>query len=555
MPFEPADWLLTKTERANPQSGLDAQHPGDDAWSRGNHVRPLVHGAAYFAELRERVDETRSGDLIYFTDWRGDPDELLTDDPASSVEEVLAAADERGVDVRGLIWRSHWDKLSFSSEENRLLGEQLQRRGAEALLDMRVRTGGSHHQKLVVIRFRGRPERDVAYVGGIDLCHSRRDDARHQGDPQAQSMAEVYGEHPAWHDVQAAISGPAVYDVETVFRERWLDPTALSRNPVFFVHDKLSGTDLSPDPLPEQAPPPEPVPGGSHLVQLLRTYPNLRHGRDYPFARGGERSVARGYSKALARAGRLVYFEDQYLWSADVAKAFVETLQSSPELRVIAVLPHLPDQSAPLSRIPQQYGRLEALAMLVKAGGDRVAVYGLENHEGLPVYVHAKVCVMDDWWASIGSDNFNRRSWTHDSELSAVVVDTEGEDHSAYARRLRLTLAAEHLDRRVGSAEFPGDISRIETGTAPGDLNDEHLLSVMADCVSGPGMFEAFAASGARLQAWHDRGRDGPRPPGRLRPLDLPRLSALTRLWARPMYRLLLDPDGRPRELRRRGEF
>ena len=47
----------------------------------------------------------------------------------------------------------------------------------------------------------------------------------------------------------------------------------------------------------------------------------------------------------------------------------------------------------------------------------RVAAYGIENHAGTPVYVHAKVCVVDDVWASIGSDNFNRRSWTHDSEL------------------------------------------------------------------------------------------------------------------------------------------
>ena len=48
----------------------------------------------------------------------------------------------------------------------------------------------------------------------------------------------------------------------------------------------------------------------------------------------------------------------------------------------------------------------------------RVAAYGMENHAGTPVYVHAKVCVIDDTWASTGSDNFNRRSWTHDSELT-----------------------------------------------------------------------------------------------------------------------------------------
>ncbi|GAA2093676.1 phospholipase D-like domain-containing protein [Microlunatus panaciterrae] len=555
MDVQPRDWLLTKSERDNGRTVLDAQHPDDEAWSSGNHVRPLVHGSTYFAELRQRIEETSEGDLIYFTDWRGDPDERLTGEPGSEVEELLGAADRRGVDVRGLIWRSHWDKLSFSAEENRQLGEQLQAQGAEVLLDMRVRTGGSHHQKLVVIRYRGRPERDVAYVGGIDLCHSRRDDARHLGDPQPQSMAAVYGEHPAWHDVQAAISGPAVHDVETVFRERWLDPTPLSQNPLFWLHDKLQRVDRSPDPLPDQAPPPPPVPGGTHIVQLLRTYPNLRHGRDYPFARGGERSVARGYSKALARADQLVYIEDQYLWSTDIATTFVESLTTNRDLRVIAVLPHVPDQSTPLSRLPQELGRLEALAMLRKAGGDRVAFYGVENHQGRPVYVHAKVCVMDDVWATIGSDNFNRRSWTHDSELSAVVIDEAGGDHSAYARRLRLTLAAEHLDRKVGPAEFPGDISKIETGTGPEDLNDSTLLSVMADCVSAEGMFHAFAESADRLQAWYDGGKRGERPPGRLRPLDHPRLSRLTRLWAAPLYRAMLDPDGRPRALRRRSAF
>ncbi|WP_375425608.1 phospholipase D family protein [uncultured Friedmanniella sp.] len=555
MALELDEWLLSKEERGNDQTALDDQHPGPGAWSTGNHVRPLVHGATYFAELAERIVGTAPGDLIYFTDWRGDPDEQLTEDPASGIEDLLSAADERGVDVRGLIWRSHWDKLSFSAAENRHLGEQLQAHGAEVLLDMRVRTGGSHHQKLLVIRYGGAPERDIAYVGGIDLCHSRRDDARHLGDPQPQSMAGEYGPRPPWHDVQAAISGPAVHDVETVFRERWLDPTPLSRNPLQRLHDRLTRMDTSPDPLPEQAPPPGPVPGGTHVVQLLRTYPNLRHGRDYPFARGGERSVARGYSKALARSDELVYLEDQYLWSVDVVRAFVDNLQRNQQLRVIAVLPQLPDQAGPLSRVPQQLGRLEALRLLSRAGGDRVAAYGLENHEGTPVYVHAKVCVMDDCWATIGSDNFNRRSWTHDSELSAVVVDTDGGDHSAYARRVRLTLAAEHLDREIGSAEFPGDISRIQHGTAPGDVDDSDLLELMADCLSAEGMFEVFAASAARLQAWRDGGRQGERPPGRLVPLPPITLSPWQRAWAEPLYRVVHDPDGRPRALRRQGTF
>ena len=526
-PPDPADWFLGKFERANPGTRLDDQHPGDRAWSDGNQVRPLIHGSAYFAELYERIEATRGGDLLFFTDWQGDADERLTGEEGSEVVEVLGRADERGVDVRGLVWRSHSQWFGFTSEVNQRLGKQLQDRGAEALLDMRVRLGGSHHQKMVVIRHRDDPTRDVAYVGGIDLCHSRRDDIDHGGDPQPMvGLASEYGETPPWHDVMIAISGPAVHDVETVFRERWEDPTPLSRNPIHFVKDRLTGMDLSPDPMPPQAPPPPPVDGGTHTVQLLRTYPDLRLGRDYPFANGGERSVARGYTKALEKARRLIYLEDQYLWGHHVADVFTEALHEHPDLHVIAVVPLYPDLEGLVGRTPHLLGRRRAMRAMMRAAPDRVAVYGVENAAGTPIYVHAKVCVVDDTWTSTGSDNFNRRSWTHDSELSAVVIDSE----ERYGRDLRLTLAAEHLGR----------------GTD---------LDAMGDCVDPEGMYAAFKESAARLDAWYDAGQVGPKPQGRLRRIQPPEMGLVKRTLALPMYLMMHDPDGRPRPLRKRNDF
>jgi len=52
-----------------------------------------------------------------------------------------------------------------------------------------------------VARHPGRPERDVAFAGGIDLCHSRRDDAAYLGDPQPVSG------HPS-NDFGVADSSP-----------------------------------------------------------------------------------------------------------------------------------------------------------------------------------------------------------------------------------------------------------------------------------------------------------------------------------------------------------
>ena len=130
------------------------------------------------------------------------------------------------------------------------------------------------------------------------------------------------------------------------------------------------------------------------------------------------------------------------------------------------------------------------------------------------MYVHAKACVVDDECATVGSDNFIRRSWTHDSELAAAVA------HADFARDLRRQLAREHLDT-----------------DAPPDLEDH---------------FEAYAASARALAAWHLAPASAPRPPGRLRPLDRPDQTRLTRLWADPLYRLVYDPDGRPLDLRLR---
>ncbi len=514
------DWFLSNDERGNPSSRIDDRHRDGVAWSGGNEVRPLVHGATYFSELLVTLDQLRAGDLLLFTEWRSDPDERL-DGPETEVVRVLCAAAERGVVVKGLVWRSHLGRLNFSSWQNRRLGQEVETAGGECLLDTRVRLGGSHHQKLVVLRHPGRPELDIAYVGGIDLCRGRRDDARHGGDDQAQPLSEAYGRRPPWHDVQLAIQGPAVGDVEAVFRERWNDPTPLSRNPVHRLRDLLQRTDTRANRLPAQLPDPKPC--GTQAVQLLRTYPYRHQG--YPFAPTGERSVARGYAKALRCARSLIYIEDQYLWSEEVAQVFAEALVTQPQLHLIGVLPLYPDQDG-LSGAAQLLGRQRALSVLHRAGGARVAVYGVENHAGTPVYVHAKVCIVDDRWTCVGSDNLNLRSWTHDSELCCAVVD---EDVGAnFGATLRLELCREHLDRAEGEDD---------------DLRDTAAT------------FAAFRDSADELEAWYAGHGTGPRPPGRLRRHLPPAMSTFARLCAPTLYRVVCDRDGRPPALRRDQAF
>jgi phosphatidylserine/phosphatidylglycerophosphate/cardiolipin synthase-like enzyme len=496
----------------------------------------LIHGATYFGRLLAAIGELVAGDMLFFTDWRGDPDQRLSDSADSEIGAVLAAAARRGVSVKGLLWRSHSDRLGFSAKESRHLGVQVNAAGGEVLLDQRVRLGGSHHQKLVVIRHAAAPERDVAFVGGIDLCHSRRDDHDHGGDPQQQKMAPVYGQTPPWHDVQAAIKGPAVGDLDFVFRERWNDRSPLSRDPLGIVHDLLRHTHRKATALPPM--PPDPPACGTHSVQVLRTYAR-RHG-GYPFAPDGERSVARGFRKAIRRARRLIYLEDQFLWSPDVGRVFADALRANPDLHLIAVVPRFFDQAGALTLRPNQVGREKAVRVLLEAAADRVAIYDIENVASVPVYVHAKVSVIDDVWASVGSDNFNRRSWSHDSELACAVLDSVRDSRQpvdpggladgarTFARNLRLRLWREHLGRQDG--------------------DDRDLLDPAE-------AWTTFQRTAEALDRWHSGDRLGVRPPGRVRPHPRIRLSRVTRLWAEPLYRIIYDPDARSRQMRSAGEW
>lgn len=512
-------WFLSAAERGNPFTALDRRHPEGVAWSTGNSVQPLVHGATYFHALFEAVQAMQAGDLLLFAVWRVDRDQLLSG-PGTEVGTVFAAAARRGVEVRGLVWRSHSNRFQFSATGNRELCEQITAAGGECLLDMRVRRWGSQHQKLVVLRHPTRPERDVAFIGGIDLCHGRRDDRRHDGDPQSQQMARTYGARPPWHDVQLAVRGPAVGDAELVFRERWADPASLSRNPLHVLSARLRGERQHGRPLP--APLPDPEQCGAQAVQLLRTYPARHPG--YPFAPAGEMSIARGYRKALEQAHSLIYVEDQYLWSTNVAGAFADALRRDPDLHLIVVIPRAPEQAGRIAAPPSLLGREPAMAMLRAAGGDRVAIYTLENAAGTPIYVHAKICIVDDTWSCTGSDNANRRSWTYDSELSCAVLDDGSADQPSTALALRLELAREHLG-----------------------LDDDAADLALAD----PALtFAAFARAAADLDAWLAGGRRGPRPPGHLLRYTQQPLSRWTRLWASPLYRILYDPDGRSVRMR-----
>src|SRR5262249_19144633 len=111
---------------------------------------------------------------------------------------------------------------------------------------------------------------------------------------------------------------------------------------------------------------------------------------------------------------------------------------------------HVPDEAlrwpkdrAKLSRLiaGEKVNAAEAIAGLRKKASDRVFVASPMNEAGKDVYVHAKVMIVDDMYATIGSANFSDRSMFLDQELGIAWLDPTLKS----VREVRRALWIEHL--------------------------------------------------------------------------------------------------------------
>ncbi|SDL33199.1 Phosphatidylserine/phosphatidylglycerophosphate/cardiolipin synthase [Lentzea albidocapillata subsp. violacea] len=362
---------------------------------RGNKIEVLVDGANAFPVVAKAIENARK--YVHIANWHASPDFRLTREPgAPQLRELLSAAAER-IPVRVLLWAGPPFPM-FEPTRKRALAAQKAFWECGAVrceLDARERTLHCHHEKIVIVD-------DVAFVGGLDMTAVEGD--RHDSP-----------EHPprdlGWHDHVARLEGPVVAEVAAHFAARWLE---------------IAGETL---PAPEV--PPE---AGSSSVQLVRTIPE----KTYSFAPHGDFSLLDSYLRALRAAESLIYVENQFLWSPEITEVLLEKLRRppSPEFRMVLLLPQKPSNGADTTR--GQLGRL----LDVDEGGRLVAAT-LVSHGDAPVYVHAKLSIVDDRWMSIGSANLNEHSLFNDTEVNVVTDDAE------VVRATRLRLWAEHLGTDV----------------------------------------------------------------------------------------------------------
>jgi phosphatidylserine/phosphatidylglycerophosphate/cardiolipin synthase-like enzyme len=370
----------------------------------GNAVDVLIDGGEAFPAIEEAILGARRS--VHIACWHASPDFRLTRGPqARPLRDVLAEA-ASSVPVRLLLWGG--PALPVYEPTRRTVRSAVEGfvrdSAVQCAVDSRGKLVHCHHEKIVIV------DGEVAFVGGLDLTDlqgDRYDTSEHQPRPGLR-----------WHDVAARIRGPAVVDVERHFVGRWREITGQR--------------------VPEPA---APEPTGSVGLQVVRTMPE----KTYSFAPRGDFSVLAAYIAALGSAERFVYLENQFLWSPEIVDVLSERLRNAPEgFRLLLVLPIRPSDAKETTR-----GQLGRLLTADEGRGRLLAttIVGRQGQGSPPVYVHAKVGIVDDRWLTLGSANLNERSLFNDTELNVVTHDQD------FARNTRLRLWSEHTERPVGELD------------------------------------------------------------------------------------------------------
>ena len=375
-----------------------------------------------------------------------------------------------------------------------------------------TKQAGSYHEKYFCLTGNGAWK---ALIGGIDLEPDRLNPIQHGWKTNFLSyrrIAEVQlaiatvdadklfpSEFSLWHDVSIRLEGQdSVQFLADDFVRRW----------------NAGKQDGSPSPdLPAVAFAAPPLAGTT--VQMVKT-DEIQTPPSVGRAVGagtylGTRDV---WSAAIRQARHYIYIENQYLRDPQLRELICARLNENPILQVIVIVPFRSEEARAWAGAPpvkptdfflfmgvrylmgtqDQRGDLENdLKVRMYLHGDylqhefimklrataagRVGVFSLAKK--LPgaaspeeIYPHAKLMVIDDTWAYIGSSNANGRSLSRDAESGYVVHDR------AIATNLRRSLWQEHLRQDYTTRDIRNFLSHWNACAAP-------VVNAPADCTHG----------------------------------------------------------------------
>jgi len=352
----------------------------------GNHVGLLVNGQMYFPKLLDAINAATYS--IWLETYIFAPDNIGT-----RFEEALTKAAQRGVDVRVVI-----DGYG-GGEYARRLAVTLGKHGGQVKIYRPERWWRFErdllrrlHRKLVVI------DDVLAFVGGINII----DDYNYRG---AERKGNGLGPR---FDFAVMLQGPIVAQVAQAARKFWWSLSLAQR-------------------LTEEVKPPPtlraPVPIDRGVAAQLLLRDNLRH----------RHTIERAYLAEIEASRKEILIACAYfLPGRRLRGALLAAVNRGVRVRLLL--------QGHIEYAIQHYAQRSLYAHLLDEG--------IEIYEYKASYLHAKVAVVDELWATVGSSNIDPYSLLLAREANVVVYDAQfaGElksvlDHAIDAQSQRVHLA------------------------------------------------------------------------------------------------------------------
>ena len=320
--------------------------------------------------------------------------------------------------------------------------------------------GCSHHQKIVVIDDR------LAVCGGIDMTSDRWDTRGHFHEDVRRRMpnGKPYG---PWHDMTMIMEGEVAQALGELGRSRW---------------EIAGGAELEPC---------KPQTASPWPVRLSAEFENVEIGIARTRAAYDDleqiAEIEALFLEHIARAKRFIYAETQYFAARKIAEAIAVRLEEDDPPEIIIINPRNADGWLEQTAMDSARNRLMQ-AVREKDHKDRFRIYVPYTSGGTPIYVHAKLTIIDDEILRVGSANMNNRSMGLDSECDVFLDSARpANGHIGPAiTRIRHSLLAEHCgisnDEVASLLEKHGSMRAMVDALEP---EGKHLAPLPIEALNG----------------------------------------------------------------------
>lgn len=203
----------------------------------------------------------------------------------------------------------------------------------------------------------------IGFTGGVGIADQWRGDAR---DPTQ------------WRDTHFRVEGPVVAQMQGVFMDNWIKAQGT------LLHDELYFPRLEPR--------------GEMVAQMFSSSPS-----------GGSESMQLMYMMAITSARSTIYLSSSYFVPDRLTTAaLVTAAKRGVKIRIVT---------------PGENIDTEIVRKASRAGWGDLLQAGIEIAEFAPTMYHCKVLVVDALFVSVGSTNFDNRSFRLNDEANLNVLD------------------------------------------------------------------------------------------------------------------------------------